>query len=120
MGRRKQGTLLTLEIRILEIVEEAKLSGKAAYGFSLASTLAAEGGTMLAAHGTLYKALSRLSEAGFLEAEWESPEIAEHEGRPRRRLYSITAPGRTALQLAQVTPAPNPNPMRTHIRPARA
>ncbi|WP_414004239.1 PadR family transcriptional regulator [Pseudarthrobacter sp. IC2-21] len=118
MGRRKQGTLLPLEVRILEIVEESKLAGRPAYGFSLASTLAAKGGTMLAAHGTLYKALARLSGAGFLEAEWESPEIAEGEGRPRRRLYSITAPGKAALQLAKVVPARNPAP--TQMKPARA
>jgi PadR family transcriptional regulator PadR len=118
MGRRKQGTLLPLEVHILEIVEESKLAGRPAYGFSLANTLAAKDGTMLAAHGTLYKALSRLSDAGYLEAEWESPEIAEREGRPRRRLYSITAPGKAALQLAQVAPARNPVP--TRMRPARA
>ncbi|WP_104140622.1 PadR family transcriptional regulator [Arthrobacter sp. ZGTC131] len=115
MGRRKQGTLLPLEARILNIVETSESRGEPAYGFSLASALSARGGKLLAAHGTLYKALARLTEAGLLEARWESPEIAESEGRPRRRLYSITTNGKGALQAAQVAPAPKP--VRARIRP---
>ena len=51
----------------------------------------------LTAHGTLYKALGRLAEAGLLEARWEDAETAEAEGRPRRRLYRVTGAGASAL-----------------------
>ena len=58
--------------------------------------LAGEGST-LTAHGTLYKALGRLEKAGLLESEWEDAAAAEDEGRPRRRLYSVTGAGALAL-----------------------
>lgn len=97
MGRRKPGTLIPLEVRILTSIEEMTSKGGDAYGFSVASALSAHGGKKLTAHGTLYKALARLTEAGLLDAQWESPDIAESQGRPRRRLYSITDDGKDAL-----------------------
>ncbi len=39
--------------------------------------------------------------AGWLTSEWEDADEATAEGRPRRRLYSITTNGRTALVRAQ-------------------
>jgi DNA-binding PadR family transcriptional regulator len=51
----------------------------------------------LTAHGTLYKALSRMEKAGLLASRWEDPQIAADEGRPLRRLYSITGAGEVAL-----------------------
>jgi PadR family transcriptional regulator PadR len=49
--------------------------------------------------GTLYPILIRLEEAGWLASTWEerSPEKL---GRPRRRLYKITAAGQNAAQAA--------------------
>jgi DNA-binding PadR family transcriptional regulator len=68
------------------------------YGFALAEALAgADGGRALTSHGTLYKALSRMTEAGLLDSTWESPERAEGAGRPRRRLYTVTGAGARAL-----------------------
>ncbi|MGK3957661.1 PadR family transcriptional regulator [Arthrobacter sp. R4] len=81
-------------------------AGSEAYGFSVASALSVQGGKKLTAHGTLYKALARMTEAGLLKSHWESPEIAESQGRPRRRLYSITNNGRGALAAASRTGAP--------------
>jgi DNA-binding PadR family transcriptional regulator len=52
---------------------------------------------LLTAHGTLYKALDRMQRAGLLESEWEDPLIAAREGRPRRRLYRVTAVGEAAV-----------------------
>jgi PadR family transcriptional regulator, regulatory protein PadR len=45
----------------------------------------------------LYKALQRLEEAGLLASQWEDPDIAVAEGRPRRRLYEVTGAGERAL-----------------------
>jgi PadR family transcriptional regulator, regulatory protein PadR len=68
------------------------------HGFELARQLRdADGARKLTAHGTLYKALGRLQDAGLLESVWEDPAIAEAEGRPRRRLYEVTGAGQRAL-----------------------
>ncbi|WP_175558505.1 PadR family transcriptional regulator [Arthrobacter sp. ok362] len=84
----------------MEIVKESESRGSQEYGFSLASALSADG-RMLTAHGTLYKALTRMTEAGLLDARWEDADIAENQGRPRRRLYSITFSGKAALISAE-------------------
>jgi len=68
------------------------------------------------AHGTLYKALSRMTEAGYLTAEWEDPALAETERRPRRRLYRISADGRAALS-KDGTEAPSALLPRPVLRP---
>ena len=89
--RRKPGSLLPLEIAILDA---AASRSEPFHGFELARALAdADRSRTLTAHGTLYKALGRLAEQGLLIAEWEAPEIAITEGRPRRRLYRITGEG---------------------------
>jgi len=54
----------------------------------------------LTAHGTLYKALGRMEEAGLLESRWEDPAIAGAEGRPRRRLYHVTGLGAQAVPVS--------------------
>lgn len=41
-----------------------------------------------------------MTEAGLLKAHWESPNVAESQGRPRRRLYSVTSQGKGALAAA--------------------
>ncbi|MGI9821954.1 PadR family transcriptional regulator [Agromyces sp. Marseille-Q5079] len=94
MARRRPGTLFPLEVRILQT--GAAMEGSF-YGFGIAHELAQDDNEGLIAHGTLYKALSRMTTAGLLEAEWEDPSISETEGRPRRRLYRLTAEGVRAL-----------------------
>jgi PadR family transcriptional regulator PadR len=47
--------------------------------------------------GTVYPALRRLEEAGYLTSEWEKERVAQAELRPRRRYYEITRSGRQAL-----------------------
>lgn len=49
------------------------------------------------ASGTVYVALGRLQKRGFLRASWENQEIAERDGRPRRRYYDLTRDGSAAL-----------------------
>ncbi len=92
MAYRKPGTLLPLERRVLEVA--ASRTPEGVYGFALAQELAAEHGKdRLIGHGTLYKALDRMRRADLLSAQWEDPEEAAAEGRPRRRIYSVTAKG---------------------------
>ena len=54
------------------------------------------------AHGTLYKALGRLEKAGLLESDWEDAGAAEADGRPRRRLYTVTGAGQLAFAAHRV------------------
>jgi PadR family transcriptional regulator, regulatory protein PadR len=93
MPRRKPGTLLPLETEILAVALSMRRSGDAAFhGFGLAQTMREQSGSRsLTGHGTLYKALGRLEEMGLLTSRWEDP--AATEGRPRRRLYELTAQG---------------------------
>ena len=96
--RRKPGVILPLEASILgTAVELARGGVEEFHGFELAKRLRDdEGRRNLTAHGTLYKALTRMEKAGLLSSTWEDPELGTAEGRPRRRLYSITTAGRVA------------------------
>lgn len=49
------------------------------------------------ASGTVYVALGRLQKRGYLKATWEEQEVAEAQGRPRRRYYDLTRDGAAAL-----------------------
>jgi DNA-binding PadR family transcriptional regulator len=100
--RRKEGALIPLELSILEAVLELRQRGIAeAHGFLLAKEM--RDGTRarrLTAYGTLYKALDRLEQAGYLSSRWEDPLIAARDGRPRRRFYRVTLDGEGALEKA--------------------
>lgn len=50
--------------------------------------------------GTVYTTLRRLEERKFVQGQWEDPEIAEAERRPRRRYYTLTQDGIAALETA--------------------
>lgn len=105
MPPRKPGTLLPIETEILEIALSMLRSGQATFhGFGLAQTMrAATASRSLTAHGTLYKALSRLEDSRLLTSHWE--DSAATEGRPRRRLYELTGEG---ARIAQQTRAEKP------------
>ena len=47
--------------------------------------------------GTVYPTLTRAELSGFVRARWENEAVATREGRPRRRHYELTAPGRAVL-----------------------
>jgi len=47
--------------------------------------------------GTVYPALRRLEESGFLVSKWENQSISQSEPRPQRRYYELTRAGRDAL-----------------------
>ena len=101
--RRKPGTLLPLEISILEAAIDLHRRGEVEFhGFAVAKEIGERAqARTLTAHGTLYKALGRMANAGLLASRWEDPQIAADEGRPRRRLYHVTGLG------AQAVPAPD-------------
>ena len=100
--RRKPGTLLPLEIALLQAAVDLATSGQQDFhGYMIAREMRErENARALTSHGTLYKALDRMKKAGYLESRWEDPELAVQENRPRRRLYRITAEGQRALQVA--------------------
>jgi PadR family transcriptional regulator, regulatory protein PadR len=99
MGRRREGRLVPLEVDILGAGMELQAAGGDFYGFALAKHIAERSdAAALTAHGTLYKALARLTESSLLESSWEDSAIAEGEGRPRRRLYRVTGAGELAHQ----------------------
>ena len=112
--RRKAGQLLVLEVQILAAAaEQRRARGGEFHGFELAKLLADRNGSRaLTAHGTLYKALGRLHDGGLLEARWEDADLALAEGRPRRRLYSITGLGAQALAAAQADRQQQERPIR--------
>jgi DNA-binding PadR family transcriptional regulator len=99
MAYRKPGTLLPIEADILSVI--AARGPQGAHGFAVAKDLAAgEHAKALVSHGTLYKALDRLLRRELLTAEWEEPDAAESAGRPRRKVYWITAAGVAVLEAA--------------------
>jgi PadR family transcriptional regulator, regulatory protein PadR len=51
------------------------------------------------ASGTVYPILLRLEERGWLESEWEEPEVHVPAGRPRRRYYRLTEDGAAGARL---------------------
>lgn len=62
-----------------------------AYGFELIEATGFPG-------GTVYPALSRLERDGYLQSDWEDPDLPRTEGRPPRRYYRLTAAGRRLLE----------------------
>ncbi|HJU50994.1 MAG TPA: helix-turn-helix transcriptional regulator [Acidimicrobiia bacterium] len=97
--RRKPGAMLAIEESILTAGLDLRRRGeKEFHGFAVAKRMQEIGeAAALTAHGTLYKALGRLAATGLLESRWEDADIALAEGRPRRRLYRITALGEKTL-----------------------
>ena len=60
------------------------------YGFDIIDITGVPG-------GTVYPALRRLEDEGYLNSEWEEPSIAQSEPRPPRKYYDLTREGRELL-----------------------
>jgi DNA-binding PadR family transcriptional regulator len=60
------------------------------YGFDIIDMTGVPG-------GTVYPALRRLEDEGYLTSEWEEPSIAQSEPRPPRKYYELTREGRELL-----------------------
>jgi hypothetical protein len=105
--RRKPGTLIPIEVSILEAGLGLRLRGQSSFhGFLIAKELKErQDSRLLTAHGTLYRALDRLERVGLLQSEWEDPLVAAAESRPRRRFYWVTTAGEAALA-QNSSPAP--------------
>jgi DNA-binding PadR family transcriptional regulator len=103
--RRKQGTLLPIELAILDVCATRSLGGSPeCHGFLIASLVkGAQNSKLLTAYGTLYRALSRLEKASFLTSRWEDMSSLAGESRPRRRLYRITNAGSEVLANSRST-----------------
>ena len=116
MPRRKSGTLLPLEIEILEVALSLSRSGESTfYGFGLANAMREQRESRsLTGHGTLYKALNRLEEFGLLSSDWEQEGT---QGRPRRRLYELTGAGLRVAEESRTAP-PSPAGGRIASEPA--
>ena len=50
--------------------------------------------------GTVYPALRRLEQAGYLASKWEKESIAQKDQRPARKYYAVTRAGELAAQAA--------------------
>ena len=118
--RRKEGTLVPLEVSILKVSLAFRARGIAeAHGFLIAKELRdARRARRLTAYGTLYKALDRLERAGHLVSRWEDPMAAAGERRPRRRFYRLTLSGEAALAEAAAEKRDHPIPRPAAIEPA--
>jgi PadR family transcriptional regulator len=95
--------MIPLEVAILEASDEFRRVGKPeAHGYLLATMVQGLRHTRrLTAYGTLYKALTRLEQKGYLASRWEDPQLAAAESRPRRRFYRLTGEGEAALSEAR-------------------
>lgn len=60
------------------------------YGFDIIDVTGLPG-------GTVYPALRRLEEQGYLISKWEKHAIAQEESRPPRKYYELTRAGQEVL-----------------------
>ncbi len=82
-----QGTLDLLVLRILALGPH--------HGHGIAITIQSRSGdTLLVDHGSLYPALQRLEQRGWIKGSWGTSD-----NNRRARFYTLTAPGRKQLTL---------------------
>src|SRR5687767_27143 len=80
-----QGTLDLLVLRVLEPGPQ--------HGHGIAITISTRSGdTLLVDHGSLYPALQRLEQRGWIKGSWGTSS-----NNRRARFYSLTSPGRKQL-----------------------
>jgi PadR family transcriptional regulator, regulatory protein PadR len=79
----------TMELAVLALI-----SARKRYGYDLLTSLAsASAGSIAIKEGSLYPALHRMEDAGYISASWE----AEGRAAPRK-YYSITKDGKARLE----------------------
>jgi transcriptional regulator len=82
----KQGTLALMILRTLDLLGPL-------HGYGVARRIEETSGNQLTLnYGTLYPALVKLEQEGFITAEW-----GESENNRRAKFYSLTASGRKQL-----------------------
>jgi DNA-binding PadR family transcriptional regulator len=98
---KRRGLLLPIDRAIIGVLDEHKSSRPdGLHGYELARLLSNHVDRSdltpaqdLHSNGTVYKALSRLRRCGALSGQWEDPDVALEEGRPRRRYHVLTENG---------------------------
>ena len=84
----------------LEPLILAALQTGPAHGFELRTRLGQQSGYELTLReGTLYPAIYRMEERGWIIGEWEGEETQRR--GPRRRIYRLTTKGRNQLKAAR-------------------
>ena len=105
-----KGFLTYASAAILQAVASGYL-----YGFDIIDITGMPG-------GTVYPALRRLQEAGYLVSRWEKQSLAETQPRPARKYYDLTREGQQVLAeavkryrlLEQTPPNKRRNPKPSH------
>jgi PadR family transcriptional regulator, regulatory protein PadR len=96
--RRKFGALVPLEEALCQAALRLRQQGIAEFhGYFIAKVVNVADIRRLTAYGSVYRALARLVVMGLVECRWEDPLLAAAEGRPVRRLYSLTQLGMQRL-----------------------
>jgi DNA-binding PadR family transcriptional regulator len=92
--RRKIGALVPLEAALCRAALGLWHQGISEFhGYRIAEALPVADIRRLTAYGSVYRALARLAQMGLVECRWEDPLLAAAEGRPVRRLYTLTHTG---------------------------
>ena len=109
--RRKAGVLIPIERSLLEAAMHLRRRRVDEFhGFQMAKEVKDQReARLLIGHGTLYRALGRLEQQGFLHSRWEDPMVAAQHNRPRRKLYELTGHGIAAG--TELTMAAEPMPL---------
>ena len=82
----------------LDMLVLAAVKKRPLHGYAIIEALKTQTeGTLALAEGTVYPALRRLEDEGYLTSEWEEPSIAQSEPRPPRKYYDLTREGRELL-----------------------
>jgi DNA-binding PadR family transcriptional regulator len=106
-----KGSLSYAATVILQAVSSGYL-----YGFDIIDITGLPG-------GTVYPALRRLEESGYLTSRWEKQSIAQNGPRPQRKYYELTREGRETLAEAmkryRLLEQTQPTKQR-HPKPSRA
>ena len=77
----------------LEALILGAVKGRPLHGYGIVQVIRESAtGVLKAGEGQLYPILHRMEAAGWLEADWEP-----QEGKPPRKLYSLTSEGRKEL-----------------------
>lgn len=107
MPKRRAEQPFPIENEILAEAHRLSLAGWSQFhGYELKKAMGAsrEGGVEPGT-STLYRALLRLEDLGWLSSSWEDPAVAHDEGRPPRRLYRLTMAGvRARAGVERATP----------------
>jgi PadR family transcriptional regulator PadR len=94
MGSEDEGIQRELSRGTMELAVLALIEARKRYGYDLLTSLgSASDGSIAIKEGTLYPALHRMEDAGYISASWE----AEGRAAPRK-YYSITSQGKARLE----------------------